>query len=93
MARKSLPKSGPGPDGVDGRAITIVVRRGARKRFKALEQKTADLPVVLSWDRREGERRTSTRDVPDRRKRERRQDAPFSWTTADFLVVVPKQED
>ena len=39
-------------------AVAIVVRRGAQRRFEALRRKIADLPAVVTWDRRQrsGER-------------------------------------
>lgn len=68
--------------------IGIIVRRGARRRFEALKQKTAELPVVVSWDRRKGERRASNQPVAgDRRQSDRRQAPPFTWTMADFVLV------
>ena len=68
--------------------IGIIVRRGARKRFEALKQKTAELPVVVKWDRRKAERRASTQPVEgDRRQSDRRQAPPFTWTMADFVLV------
>ena len=33
-------------------ACRIVVRCGAQRRFETLTQKTSELPVVVSWDRR-----------------------------------------
>ena len=38
-------------------AIEIVVRRGSLRRFDALKTRTAELPVVVTWDRRTNERR------------------------------------
>jgi hypothetical protein len=70
---------------------TIVVRRGALKRFDSMKKKTAGLPVDLVWDRRVGgERREESGNVEgDRRKTDRRQQPPFTWSLADFVVVVP----
>jgi hypothetical protein len=71
--------------------IGIVVRRGALRRFDALTRKTADLPVVLSWDRRTNDRGTSAPvELPsgDRRKK-----PPFTWEAADFVVVEPTEEE
>ena len=70
-----------------------MVRRGASKRFKALKGKTSELPVVVTWDRRDTDRRASEKpslEVPrDRRATDRRQDPPFTWELADFVVVPP----
>jgi hypothetical protein len=73
-------------------STTIVVRRGALKRFDSMKTKTAGLPVSLVWDRRvHGERRAEPGDVPgDRRKTDRRQQPPFTWSLADFVVVPPE---
>jgi hypothetical protein len=68
--------------------VELVVRRGALRRFDKLKHATADLPVKLSWDRRLGERRTSEGDVSrERRQSDRRRKPPFTWGTADFVVV------
>ena len=73
--------------------LEIVVRRGASKRFEALRGKTSELPVVVTWDRRNTDRRGSSKpsmQVPrDRRATDRRQDPPFTWELADFVVVPP----
>jgi hypothetical protein len=78
----SLEPSAPKPVG-------IVVRRGAQRRFDGLTQKAAGLPVVVSWDRRQGDRRASTQLVgkTDQRKTDRRQKPPFTWEAADFVVL------
>jgi hypothetical protein len=39
----------------------LIVRRGALRRFDALKRKTAKLPVVVTWDRSEEERRNEKR--------------------------------
>jgi hypothetical protein len=67
------------------------VRRGALRRFDELKKKTAELPVTVSWDRREDERRaSSSAEIErDRRATERRQKPPFTWEMADFVLVVP----
>jgi hypothetical protein len=69
--------------------VGIVVRRGAQRRFDGLIRKTAELPVVVSWDRRKGDRRTSSQPVErtNQRKTERRQKPPFTWEVADFVVL------
>jgi hypothetical protein len=69
----------------------IVVRRGALRRFDALKQKTEGLPVVITWDRRQGERRTaSVATGTDRRSTDRRTTPPFTWELAEFVVVAPR---
>jgi hypothetical protein len=68
--------------------LQIFVRRGALRRFAALKGKSADLPVVVLWDQRTGERRTMPTAVEgSRRKGERRKEEPFTWTAADFVLV------
>lgn len=73
--------------------IQMVVRRGATPRFEALRRKTEHLNVQVVWDRREGDRP----DDPvvaenNRRFKDRRGTPPFTWDTADFVVVVPKSK-
>lgn len=71
-------------------AVGIVVRRGAKRRFKALEEKTAELPAVVLWDRRQTDRRGSPQPTEmDRRKTDRRHKPPYTWVVADFLVLDP----
>jgi hypothetical protein len=73
-------------------AVGIVVRRGARRRFDALTQKTADLPAVVLWDRRQVDRRGSPEPAPvNQRKIERRRPPSYTWEVADFVVVDPTQ--
>ncbi|HXD17639.1 MAG TPA: hypothetical protein VN654_11540 [Vicinamibacterales bacterium] len=72
-------------------AIEIVVRRGSLRRFDALKTRTAELPVVVTWDRRLSDRRE---DAPagkkvERRYAERRRTPPFTWDLADFVVKEP----
>jgi hypothetical protein len=88
-SRRPVEDTEPLPDEAapDGQT-TILVRRGALRRFDAMKQKTADLPVVVDWDRRQGERRQPTADAPDeRRAGERRRTPPFTWEAADFVVL------
>jgi hypothetical protein len=68
--------------------IGLVVRRGALRRFDALKRKSAELPVNVLWDNRTNDRRKAAVPVPtDRRRSDRRQPPPFTWDTADFVVV------
>ena len=72
-----------------GVSVQLIVRRGARERYLKLKKKTADMPVEVTWDRRRGERRTSSAATRDgeRRKSDRRQKPPFTWELSDFVVV------
>ena len=82
-----------GPAAPKSRLVRIIVKVGALRRFDALKRKTVDLPVVVSWDRRRGERRTSTdRAEGNRRSADRRQKPPFTWELADFVVVEEASE-
>jgi hypothetical protein len=74
--------------------IGIVVKRGALRRFDALTRKTAELPVVVSWDRRTQTRRASSEPAPvERRSDDRRKAPPFTWEAADFVVVETTPEE
>ena len=87
--RGQLQTGTPSPE-----AVGIVVRRGAQRRFTALKQKTANLPAVVLWDRRQMDRRTSSQSPQiDQRKTERRRKPPFSWEVADFVVVNASKEE
>ena len=69
--------------------VDLIVRRGALRRFHALTEKTAHLPVNVTWDRRTEDRRTdSGTGEPNRRKKERRQKPPFTWEVSDFVVAT-----
>lgn len=73
--------------------VSIIVRRGASRRFDSLKRNTADLPVVISWDRRTGDRRESPQAAPvERRSGDRRKTPPFTWEAADFVVVGEAEE-
>jgi hypothetical protein len=68
--------------------IELIVRRGARQRFQNLKAKTAALPVKVSWDRRQADRRTVANPTDeDRRTKDRRDKLPFTWDVSDFVVV------
>jgi hypothetical protein len=76
------------PNAEMGKALLLIVRRGALSRFQSLQEKAANLRVVLAWDRRSGERRKSAGcGGDDRRVHDRRKQPPFTWETADFLVA------
>ena len=66
--------------------ITLIVKRGALRRFHKLQKDTAHLPVVVAWDRRTGESQEDETSAEDRRK-----NPSFTWEMADF-AVVPGQE-
>jgi hypothetical protein len=91
MPKKTAPRRRPATAVEE--PLAIVVRRGASRRFDALKNQTSELPVVVSWDRRTSDRRASSNpsmEVPrDRRDTERRQEPPFTWEVADFVVVCP----
>jgi hypothetical protein len=80
-------------DGKKPSYVRMFVRIGALKRFHFLKQKTANLPVSVEWDRRREERRSGTDDASaDLRKGERRATPPYTWETADFVVVEETAE-
>ena len=74
-------------DGKQHSFVRMFVRIGALKRFHFLKKKTADLPVSVEWDRRRGDRREGDDSGAHLRKAERRGAQPFTWETADFVVV------
>jgi hypothetical protein len=75
-------------DGKQNSFVRMFVRIGALKRFHFLKQKTADLPVSVEWDRRRTDRRSGAEAASANvRKVERRGAPPFTWDTADFVVV------
>jgi len=68
--------------------ITLIVRRGALRRFDRLKRDTTELPADVTWDRREQDRRrAASKHVGGARKGERRGKPPFTWDVADFVVV------
>jgi hypothetical protein len=69
--------------------ITLVVRRGALRRFNKLQKDTKDLPVVVRWDRRSGDAPADRqKNAESRPFEERRKQPSFTWELADFLVVT-----
>ena len=75
-------------DGKQTSFVRMFVRIGALKRFHFLKKKTADLPVSVEWDRRRTDRRTDAPSAGEPpRVAERRSNPPFTWETADFVVV------
>ena len=76
------------------RTLKIFVRIGALRRFDALKVKTAELPVKVEWDRRRSDRRQSATNADaSQRLNDRRQQLPFTWEAADFVVVEEEQEE
>jgi hypothetical protein len=72
--------------------IEFIVRRGARRRFQKLKEKTKELPVKVVWDGRRDDRRQASADVSeDRRRSDRRGKPPFTWEAGDFLVVTKRR--
>jgi hypothetical protein len=75
-------------DGKQPSFVRMFVRIGALKRFHFLKKKTAELPVSVEWDRRRSDRRPAgADDSANPRTGERRSNPPFTWETADFVVV------
>ena len=74
-------------DGKQHGFVRMFVRIGALKRFHFLKKKTEDLPVSVEWDRRRADRRSGEDAGANLRKDERRAAPPFTWETADFVVV------
>jgi hypothetical protein len=80
-------------DGKQPSFVRMFVKIGALKRFHFLKQKTADLPVSVEWDRRRSDRRSDDEATSANvRKVERRATPPFTWDTADFVVVEEPAE-
>src|SRR4051812_27009330 len=80
------------PKSISGK-LRIFVRRGALRRFHRLTRDAKDLPVEVTWDRRQEERRETPDEVmPDRRNTDRRKDPSFTWDMADFVVVESDKE-
>ena len=72
-----------------GAVSMLVVRRGSLRRFASLQKRTDKLPLEIVWDRRLVDRRTKTaRPTTEHRRSQRRGEPPFSWGTADFLIVL-----
>jgi hypothetical protein len=73
-------------------SLKIFVKRGALWRFNRLTRDAHALPVKVEWDRRHTDRRATPTAVSDeQRKQDRRGAAPFTWDTAEFVVVNDPQ--
>jgi hypothetical protein len=69
-------------------SLRIFVKRGAIWRFHRLTRDAKKLPITVEWDRRKEDRRAGAAPVnQDQRKDDRRGAAPFTWDTAEFVVV------
>jgi hypothetical protein len=79
-------------DGKQHSFVRMFVRIGALKRFHFLKKKTADLPVSVEWDRRRADRGSEPADSAHPHSVERRGAQPFTWETADFVVVEEPTE-
>jgi hypothetical protein len=79
-------------DGKQPGFVRMFVRIGALKRFHFLKKKTADLPVSVEWDRRRADRGSGEGDDARHRHEDRRAAPPFTWETADFVVVEEPAE-
>ena len=74
--------------------LRIFVRRGAIRRFHRLTRDAEGLPVSVEWDRRQQDRRTQAAPAStDHRSSDRRSDPPFTWNTAEFVVVSDPSDD
>lgn len=75
--------------------LRIFVRRGAIRRFHRLTRDAEGLPVSIEWDRRQHERRTgATPASKDQRgSSDRRSDPPYTWTSAEFVVVTDPADE
>jgi hypothetical protein len=70
-----------------GRAWLAVVQRGERDLYERLAP-MAGPDVMMIWDRRQCERRTSAQPIPtEQRRSDRRHPPPATWDTARFLLV------
>jgi hypothetical protein len=76
-----------------GHTLRIFVRRGATRRFAKLTRDASNLPVAVEWDRRAAGSASDTSDGRSARRvtRERRQEPPYTWTVADFVVAEDRR--
>lgn len=73
-------------------SILLVVKRGALRRYDALQRQTSDMQVEVIWDRRSRARRahdSAPASSHERRAGDRRQRKSYTWQAADFVVAVP----
>jgi hypothetical protein len=65
----------------------VIVRHGERDLYEQLTAIARDT-VIMVWDRRQSQRRTSDRPAAvERRRRDRRQPPRPTWATLGFLLV------
>ena len=67
--------------------VTLVVKRGALRRFDRLKQATRELDAEVIWDRRASDRGTGAQAEPSKN---RRKAMPSTWDLADFVVSEPE---
>ena len=67
--------------------VTLVVRRGALRRFDRLKEATREMPAEVVWDRREGRGRETSGTSVTKPKKDRRKAVPSTWELADFAVA------
>jgi hypothetical protein len=74
------------------KALRIFVKRGAIWRFNRLSRDARTLPISVQWDRRTDDRRAAVAPVDQcQRQQERRGPVPFTWDTAEFVIVDEPQ--
>ena len=67
--------------------MTLVVRRGALRRFDRLKQATQELPAEVIWDRRAEGRGADPGASGVAPAENRRNATPSTWDLADFVVT------
>jgi len=67
--------------------ITLVVRRGALRRFDRLKQATRELPADVIWDRRGAGKGPASGAHADGPAQDRRKATAPTWDMADFVVT------
>jgi hypothetical protein len=67
--------------------VTLVVRRGALRRFDRLKQATQELPAEVIWDRRAEGRGADPAATEVDPAKNRRKATPSTWDLADFVVT------
>lgn len=72
--------------------VTLVVRRGALRRFDRLKQATRELDAEVIWDRREADR-PATAGATAEPSKNRRKATPSTWDLADFVVTENGQQE
>jgi hypothetical protein len=77
----------------------VYVKRGAQRRYDQIKRESADLPVIVQWDRRVADRREPT-EAPGAdevgltpRTSDRRKAPTFNFQKTDFVVVQEPDEE